>query len=406
MKLLLISYLWILLQLSEPLPSSVIKALEYPQAFIGQSKPTHLIATNSGFIAALDSSLLIIKEDSDILNYSEVVRPLCMQSGVAARDILYCFEDGLCCLVAWPSYPACCTDVAPNAMSTFENRFYVSSYLFADDRKIIKIAKYNMAIKSFIQEPIIWEGIVKNKNFVSREFFFNFRTNLYVYFIAIDTLNISAAHPEVLERKIRLIRACHDDNDTEPSMFEIELDCGPLDNNTKIISVSQLNRTVLFGLSNAGGTGKFCMFTTTSIDLAIARIYDMCYGGNYLSELSWGEGYPCKGFDEVGWFLCCKVATSCFHFALFLLFLLQVSNSECDFGKGNSLHAIPEHTLAGSTPVNCTMLQGYDGQTVLDATVFDMEEGIQYLYVAQDHGVIVKVKRCGLPLDLTTGLIL
>lgn len=42
--------------------------------------------------------------------------------------------------------------------------------------------------------------------------------------------------------------------------------------------------------------------------------------------------------------------------------------------------------------MNCTLLQGYDGQTMLGAAVVEMEEGIHYLYVAQEHGIIIKVK--------------
>lgn len=45
--------------------------------------------------------------------------------------------------------------------------------------------------------------------------------------------------------------------------------------------------------------------------------------------------------------------------------------------------------------MNGTLLQGYygggEGQTMLGAAVVEMEEGIRYLYVAQDSGTVVKV---------------
>lgn len=44
-------------------------------------------------------------------------------------------------------------------------------------------------------------------------------------------------------------------------------------------------------------------------------------------------------------------------------------------------------------PVTGTLLQGYSGDegTMVGAAVLEVEEGIQYLYVAQNNGTIVKV---------------
>lgn len=306
MKLVLISLFWLLLLRNEATPSSVIKVLPYPPAVDGRSKPTQLISTSTGFIAAHDRSLIYISEDSDILSYSGVIRPGSLQSGVAAKDfscILYCFQDGHCSLVVDQQeirrFEAAVTPDVAISMSVVGDSFYIASS--AEEEQKIRISQYNTKVKYFLQEPLVFAGKITNKNFISREFFFNFYDDVYVYFIAIDTFK-TPTNPHEVERAIRLMRTCHPgDNGTDfSSMFEIELDCGPLNPNASIISFSRLNHTVLLGLGGAGGSEKFCMFTTTNIDSVITRTYQLCYSGNFTSELAWVETrYPCTEFHEV-----------------------------------------------------------------------------------------------------------
>jgi hypothetical protein len=75
--------------------------------------------------------------------------------------------------------------------------------------------------------------------------------------------------------------------------------------------------------------------------------------------------------------------------------LLQVAVSQCDFGEANSLYAVLEGVIAAASPVNGTLLQGYDvgrdNQTMVGAAVVEIEKEMRYLFVAHDSGTIAKV---------------
>jgi hypothetical protein len=297
MKLLLAAWLCLLLQPNE---ASVLKNLSY----VGSSRPTHLFSNTTGFIATLDHSVVYFSEDSDTLNYRMVdLRQNSLQSGVSARDvscILYCFLNGECCFVVDAIEVYCVRGTIPNSpvsMCFVDDSFYVAS----SANSLIRIVQYSFQMKYYLREPATFEGQIINRGFVSREFFFNFYDDDYVYFIGIDTLQASRA-PHTVERRIALMRGCRGDNNRALlSMFEVAVDCGSLDLNTSITSFSKSNHTVLLGLVGSGGREKFCVFTTKDVNNIITRTYDLCYQGDYESRLPWARNYLCTHFNEVSW---------------------------------------------------------------------------------------------------------
>lgn len=283
------------------------RVLSYPPAFEGRS---NLIGTTSGdFIATLDDSLLYIRQNTSDLKV--VLRLDGEPAGIAASDmsaIMPCFDGGDCSYIVDMAEVSKVEKIAtPNvaiSMSNVDDTYYIASSAYMESKNIIKITKCDVAARYFIQH-IKFEQRITNRNFISREFFFNFDDGLYVYFIAIDTSNsVSDAH----ERRISLMRACHEENATSTSgllsMFEIELNCGPLNADASIVSFSKLDEMVILGLSGtAGRAAGFCAFNTTAINNAMSRAYDHCFKKiDQHLELPWSQiDFSCIDFSRVSW---------------------------------------------------------------------------------------------------------
>lgn len=310
MEVVLIAF-WLLLTVANGnLP---VRVLSYPPPSHaqGRSVPTvNLVATTAGdFIATVDRSLLYIPQDTSDLTVAMLND---VPAGIAAGGIsaiMPCFGDGDCSYIVDilenMSWPFKVENVAnPNvaiSMSIVDDTYYYvasSAYASRKRKDIIKIAQCDVAAIYYMQYPLKFEHRITNRDFVSREFFLNFDDGLFVYFIAIDT--VGSPH----QKRIRVMRACrHEENATMTSglssMFEMELNCGPLTADASIISLSQLGEVVILGLR--GAIGSFCVFNTTAINVAMTRAYDHCYSEIYQQlELPWSQiGYSCIHLSSV-----------------------------------------------------------------------------------------------------------
>lgn len=308
MKAVLIS-LWVIL-FAESNAHPTVSALPYPPPLDSslQSGPTQLIATSSGdFIAILDRFLLFIHHNSS--DVKVLLRLDHGQVGVAASDIsaiLICFGDGGCSYIAdileqnssnidIYKVENVATSSVPISMSVVYDTYYIASSAHTQSGTI-RISQYNIAAKYFLQSKGNFQERITNNEFISREFHYNFDDGFYVYFIAMDT---SSAY----NRKIKLLRVCHEENATATnglsSMFEIELYCGLLNANARIVSFSQLHEVVILGLS--GAAANFCAFTTTAVNAAITRAYNHCYENTtHKFQRPWSSTpYSCMQFGEV-----------------------------------------------------------------------------------------------------------
>lgn len=302
MKIALISWFWLLLQPNDATVYPTIKELPYPDS---RSQPTDLIATSTGgFIATFDGSLVFISEDLEVLDL-ELRAGTSKDSGVAANgnsSVLYCFNDGKCFYLVDMQildmdidYKAATAGVAISTSIVDDTCYIASSANTTENKVTIRISKYKIACMYFLQDQERFEKMITNRTFISREFFVNFYDDLYVYFIAIDTFS------PLREKKITLMRSCRDDNNTATndlsSMFEIELDCGTLNTNAKLISFSQLNDTFVLGVRGVEGGENFYVFSVADINNNTRRAYDQCCEGNYHFQLPWsGTNSTCIGF--------------------------------------------------------------------------------------------------------------
>lgn len=292
-----------------------IKVLQYPQ---GVRLPTNLIATSAGFIAPSHHSLLFIDLNLEhVSSYRDQSfdRETAGVSGVLVTDdgsfLLYCFYDGSCSYAmknpdqSFPGFgnysgtlpKAAAANVEISLLLADETVYIASSAAISlQNEGEIRISQSRIYYQSIMNESINTRMRITNVNFVSREFFFSFYDDGYVYFIALDTVVDS------WEKSIRLIRTCHHDNDTENiwSMFEVDIDCGLLTGNSTIVGVFQSNQTVVLVLSGVAGSDAFCVFTLADINEVATQAYSRCLEGNYKFQLPWSAtASSCILFKQV-----------------------------------------------------------------------------------------------------------
>lgn len=157
---------------------------------------------------------------------------------------------------------------------------------------IIHIESNNYGVKT--SSRIIQSVQVTSKNFVSRDFIFNFCSGECCYFIARDKF--------VNHSMITVLRVSRtNDSSTFPRdpIVEVRVECNMVDNNFTIASQSKMNQTIILGL-NSASSSTLCTFTIADIDQTISSTLSKCKSGNYVFSLPWSHMQSsCSDFAKV-----------------------------------------------------------------------------------------------------------
>ena len=136
------------------------------------------------------------------------------------------------------------------------------------------------------------------KEFISRDFIYNFFSGDYCYFIARDNF--------VNNSKIKVLRVSRSKVPngirSEP-IVEVQVHCYAHNKNFTIVSQTMMNQTIIIGLNQAD-LSILCTFSIADIDRAISATLSNCLTGNYEFSLPWSYMLlSCSDFIKVSLFV-------------------------------------------------------------------------------------------------------
>ena len=136
---------------------------------------------------------------------------------------------------------------------------------------------------------------VTNNTFTSRTFFDAVQSGRYVYFITLDSVDVSSS-----PKSITAMRVCHDEVGFS-GIYEIALDCGRIELDATISSVSlDIDEMLIIGVSSVNHS-RLCSFAVSDINRRLTSTFEECRAGLHRIPLPWAgyEEFDCSKFSGV-----------------------------------------------------------------------------------------------------------
>lgn len=271
------------------------------QLYIVAGKKLYLLQSN----LSLQQSITLTAKDTTankvVLSLDETTLIACLRDGTcfiyAVEDHSLTFQYGVNAAIANEGVAVAEGGIIPN-------QFYFGSsgYINPGENHVILLKAYDFFWGEEMRSSENF--IVTNSSFVSRDFYHAFKYSSYIYYIVIDTAtNLSLSG-------IKVLRVCDDVNDTSFSaMFEVELRCSNMEQNTIIANSVQIVEgyrgtrgvTILIGFRSENGH-KVCSFDISDVDTAIENVFQECIDGIHKIPLPWVDYSliaDCSFFSEV-----------------------------------------------------------------------------------------------------------
>ena len=195
--------------------------------------------------------------------------------------------------------------------TTTNSMFYVGSegYFKRNDRKdiILKQFKYDWHAHAMYQLRTSKALTITNSNFLSRDFYYIFQNEQFIYYVAMDTTGDKSG--------LTVMRVCNEVyDDYFTAVTEVELDCGPDMSSfnvihSSILSTADQNRFLVIITGSRNGSRVYA-YHLVDIDRKLKDVYHECVSTDNKIHLPWarfGHTNDCSSFTEVCIYSCYEV---------------------------------------------------------------------------------------------------
>ena len=261
-------------------------------------------------IAVLGDHICIADDDTLHLFHSNLTRISSLAVGTSAVSkitfnndgsfIIVCLVDGLCKTYKTENLfetnssfvQASVVAGAPTARialgATSNSTFYTGSegYSMRTGRKSIMLKQFKYDWSATYQLRTSEAFIIRNSNFLSRDFYNVFNSKHFTYYVAVDTIGDM--------KKLTVMRVCDDVQDGHfRAVTEVELDCGLTVSSFNITYTSLLStvdhKKILVIATSSRNCSRVCAYHLEDIDKELKRIYHECVSSDHKIPLAWAS---------------------------------------------------------------------------------------------------------------------